>query len=45
MAKVQRRGNKEAKKPKKIQEPVAASTTLARGALASAAASPKAKKS
>ncbi|MFC3695630.1 hypothetical protein [Chenggangzhangella methanolivorans] len=45
MAKAQKRGNKEAKKPKKIKEPVAAPTASSRGVLATAAGSPKAKKS
>jgi hypothetical protein len=45
MAKAQRRGNKEAKKPKKIREPVGVPEPLARGGLANAATSPKIKKS
>lgn len=45
MAKAQKRGNKEAKKPKKAKEPAAAPTTLMRGVSASSAASPKPKKS
>ena len=45
MAKAQRRGNKEAKKPKKIVAPVAAPAGLSRGVPATAVASPKAKKS
>ncbi|MDR4307685.1 hypothetical protein IHQ68_13765 [Chelatococcus sambhunathii] len=45
MAKAQRRGNKEAKKPKKIREPVAAPAALTRGGLAAAATAPKTKKS
>jgi hypothetical protein len=45
MAKAQKRGNKEAKKPKKIKEPVAAPTTLMRGVSATSGATPKPKKS
>jgi hypothetical protein len=45
MAKAQKRGNKEAKKPKKIKEPVAAPTTLTRGISAASGAAPKIKKS
>lgn len=43
MAKAQKRGNKEAKKPKKIKEPVAAPTTLLKSVSASSGA-PKSKK-
>ncbi len=45
MAKSQRRGNKEAKKPKKVEEPVAAPATLTRGISASSGSPPKPKKS
>jgi hypothetical protein len=45
MAKAQRRGDREAKKLKKIKAPVAAPARLSRGVLATAAASPKAKTS
>ncbi|WP_020180354.1 hypothetical protein [Methylopila sp. M107] len=44
MAKAQKRGNKEAKKPKKIKEPVAAPNTLLKGISGSPGA-PKSKKS
>ena len=43
MAKAQKRGNREAKKPDKVREPVVAAATLTRGVLASAAASSKSK--
>ncbi|MBM7851233.1 hypothetical protein JOD31_001458 [Methylopila capsulata] len=45
MAKAQKRGNKEAKKPKKVKEPVAAPMTLTRGISASAGKAEKPKKS
>ncbi|WP_020187886.1 hypothetical protein [Methylopila sp. 73B] len=45
MAKAQKRGNKEAKKPKKVKEPVAAPTMLTRGISASAGKAEKPKKS
>lgn len=45
MAKAQKRGNKEAKKPKKVKEPVAAPTTLTRGVSATSGTSAKPKKS
>jgi len=45
MAKAQKRGNKEAKKPKKVKEPVAAPTTLTRGISASAGKGQKPKTS
>jgi hypothetical protein len=43
MAKAQKRGNKEAKKPKKIKEPIAATTPFLKGVSASSGA-PKVKK-
>jgi hypothetical protein len=43
MAKAQKRGNKEAKKPKKIREPIAAPIGLTRGVVAQGGA-PKPKK-
>ncbi|MGA0531098.1 hypothetical protein [Hansschlegelia sp. KR7-227] len=45
MAKAQKRGNKEAKKPKKVKEPVAVPTALTRGVSAISATSAKPKKS
>lgn len=44
MAKAQKRGNKEAKKPKKVKEPVAAPVALTRGTAASSGTPPKTKK-
>lgn len=43
MAKAQKRGNKEAKKPKKIKEPAAAPTTLLKS-ITAAPGAPKSKK-
>jgi hypothetical protein len=45
MAKAQRRGNKEVKKPKKAKDPVGVPTTLMRGISASSGTPPKPKKS
>ncbi|HVI30165.1 hypothetical protein [Hansschlegelia sp.] len=45
MAKAQKRGNKEAKKPKKVREPVAPPMTLTRGISATSGTPPKPKKS
>jgi hypothetical protein len=43
MAKAQKRGNKEAKKPKKVKEPVAAPSPFAKTASAAAGQPPKKK--